>query len=186
METFCAINTFYQLNECANTDGIPHMYICDDVDNFVDLLKNDEQYISWLKQINIFDLTKYTTAYISAFTYNHDDIGAESYIPYAHLRIQDLYPLDKTGVLDNLIKVCFDYLYTLSFDVSANFGDDYIEDCLNIYKKLKQKFGSKISKLTIVNSIRSHLETGDILSDLSYANIEITINKIQEILNNEE
>lgn len=124
--------------------------------------------------------------------------------------LQDIFPLYIEGLsnfqyveeldedprmflLWNILRDCFNYIYAVSFgnnisgevigyrgSVNTNETDEFV----NVYRKVKEKFGTKLSKETFIQSIQGRLQKRE-KWNLTEKNITGVINTLRNILVNE-
>lgn len=125
--------------------------------------------------------------------------------------LQDIFPLYIEGLsnfmyveeidedprmflLWNILRDCFNYIYKASFDemisgevigyrgsVNTNDTDEFV----NVYRKVKEKFGTKLSKETFIQSIQGKLQKRE-KWNLTEKNINGVINTLRNILEDEQ
>lgn len=95
-------------------------------------------------------------------------------------------------ILYKILRDCFAYIYKVSFDktlsgeVLSYYGNvnEQQNQFISIYKELKDKFGTKLSKETFIQSIQGRLQKRE-KWNLTEKNIEGVINTLRNILANE-
>lgn len=125
--------------------------------------------------------------------------------------LQDIFPLYIEGtsnfkyveeidgdprmfLLWNILRDCFNHIYKASFDKmisgevigyrgSVNTND--INEFVNVYRKVKEKFGTKLSKETFIQSIQGRLQKRE-KWNLTEKNINAVVNVLRNILVNEQ
>lgn len=125
--------------------------------------------------------------------------------------LQDIFPLYIEGtsnfkyveeidgdprmfLLWNILRDCFNHIYKASFDEmisgevigyrgSVNTND--INEFVNVYRKVKEKFGTKLSKETFIQSIQGRLQKRE-KWNLTEKNINAVVNVLRNILVNEQ
>ncbi|MCH5167514.1 MAG: hypothetical protein J1F35_06415 [Erysipelotrichales bacterium] len=182
MHVFCALNIFDGQNKLINRNNCPLMYIWDSSKDLIESIR-DKEFLNWVEDNMSFNFFEnYLYGYIVGFSYKKDKYSEKEY-DEINIKIQELYPLE---VLDNfsnnIILSIMKNLYKMAFK------DDNVKNLniLDIYNHLKNKYKDKISKETIIQAVRSQIQTNEKYNKLSYNNQEFLINKLKEILNNYE
>lgn len=108
--------------------------------------------------------------------------------------VEELDEDPRMFLLWNILRDCFNYIYKASFDemisgevigyrgsVNTNDTDEFV----NVYRKVKEKFGTKLSKETFIQSIQGKLQKRE-KWNLTEKNINGVISTLRNILENEQ
>lgn len=158
-----------------------------------DTLKTEEKLREYVDAYELLTRVEdYVNGTISFFSY---DIDSNEYKEYSYT-FQEFYPDISTNRLLYIIMIEeMSRLYELSFGKACNLNvnedgtipdpDKYIRDA---YIEISNKYKGKLTSLTVLNAIRSHIQTDSILGKLTPYNIETIITKLSNIiaLNNGE
>lgn len=184
-DSLVSINIFNSENKILNKSTVPMLYYWNGINDVLDDLSNDEHLLKYAKTLFI-NPTDYLDLMISYFYFKYNDNDEEVYADNT-LDIQDIITLDKFEsdyiVLYYLLNH-FKTLYKNSFkDEYISEDNDAVNNILIMYRAIKDKFKTRLTKITIMQWIRS------VLLDESHfngTNSDFIYNKLNEILKDEE
>ena len=187
-----SINITHHDTVLMNTDQIPLLYYWDGETN--DLINDivSSEYISQFINTNICTCDIYDTAKLSYFTYEIDEQNNEQYANHT-VMIQTVLPLYRisTPLYLKYALTVFNKIYHNAFNVDFTASDTYDNVLMNndesriteIYKQVKQKYGTRISLKTLLEYMRSQLSEN---THLSVENINFIYEKIETLLQENE
>lgn len=187
-----SINITHHDTVLMNTDQIPLLYYWDGETN--DLINDivSSEYISQFINTNICTCDIYDTAKLSYFTYEIDEQNNEQYANHT-VMIQTVLPLYRISAPLYLkyALIVFNKIYHNAFNVDFTASDTYDNVLMNndesriteIYKQVKQKYGTRISLKTLLEYMRSQLSEN---THLSVENINFIYEKIETLLQENE
>lgn len=191
MSLYASINITDHNNKLINSKNVPIIYRWNTKGEVIDSLRQESK----IKEIiDAFELTKniedYVKGRITLFTY--DPIITCDYKEYS-LSIQEFYSNIDDDLVYDIIYKEIERLYELSFnkkpvyDASSeeNIYDEYayIRKC---YNAILEKYKSKLTIDTIINAIRSHIQSSEYTKELTIENQEKIITKLTNLLNDGE
>ena len=184
-DSLVAINIVNSNNNILNKTTVPMLYYWNGESDIMDDLANDNELIDYVKTL-ISEPTDYLNIFISYFYFRYNDNNEEVYSDTT-IEVQNLIFLDKIEN-DNIciyyINKHFRTLYKNSFKQEfVSTSEDDITNIIDIFRAIKSKFKTRISKQTIVNWVRSVLLEE---SKFNSTNSDYIINKLNEILISEE
>ena len=185
--TFCALNIFDCNFSLVNTDGRPIMFIWNGIDDLKTSLSSEEFY-TYLNEKNYFsNVENYAKGVIKSFTYlNEND---EELYNDVDLIIQNIFPLNEYKSI--LEKYLSDLMFILWHKV---FKKDFIEtldmtpteEILYMYDSIIEKYGDRVSIDTIIQAIRSEIQTNEKYKELNSLNQESLLEYLKTIINGRE
>jgi hypothetical protein len=193
MESFVSINIYKSsnindrtTNELYNDNGVPLLYYCNDSTTLNDQLLNNNKFREFLNK-HCFLLDIYENSFISYF-YFKPDLEDDGYTQIT-LSLQEFIPLELMNDNERIfyksyLQKIFENLYINTFkkhyyaDIMFD-TDGIIKD---IYSKIITKYKDKLTKLTIINFVRSELQK----MNLKTNNIIYIINSLENILKDVE
>jgi hypothetical protein len=184
-DSIVAINIVDLESKVLNKTLSPILYYWNGESDIVDNLRKDEQLAKQYESLFIMNPEKYSEIMLSYTYFKYDEEGNEQ-CDEKTVDIQDIIYLDKfnsKSVTSHYLVKQFKILYQNSFkaDVTSLATND--ELIIDIYKSVKNKFKSRLTKDTIINWVRSNLGETDHINPY---NVNIMINNLKEILINEE
>ena len=179
-ESLVAINILDKTNnKLLNPTLVPLLFYWNGEDDVLTEIRHNEDFIKFIEQ-HITELN-YTQTDI-AFFYFTNISGVEDYKD-KNISIQEAISLNlfnSENIVNYFIKLHFEELYKISFKTDFDNTDiNIVDEIKQIYKVLKDKFSSRISKPTVVNWVRSVLLDKD---NFNNTNTTYIINKLNEIL----
>ena len=196
--TFCAINTTI-LDKLINKNNIPIVYYFDGIsdDLIFDIMKSKE-FIDFVYNDVLSKPDGYIYGKISMFYYKDDEYTEQSFYLRDKFSLQYIgSELTRIVYADMMLNV-FNDLYKKAFDNELILDSyelkSHVDYCCYvieiIYKKLKEKYGDKLSFNTIKNYILKYLSTfefqnnvGEQCFKLRPADSEYIIDDLTNLLN---
>lgn len=180
-ESLVALN-LVDNNILINPSLTPILYYWDGNSELIDTMMEDTKLTDLV--VSKITFQNYTKLRLSYFLFEY--IENEEVYSDNTISIQDIFTLDKfesSEIIMQYLLSRFIELYKNSFKTEYTVPIISIEDSIiEIYRAIKQKFKTRISKLTMVNWVRSTLISDE---KLNQKNSDIIINKLNEILINE-
>lgn len=152
-----------------NPSHVPILYIST-ADNPLMELQNNEEFFKYIQDADIVNfeaisqvdyienIKNYLNTDICIATYTTDEFGEDVY-DTKECSFQDfcnLYDYRTENIKESIVRYCFDYL----FDKAYN-GDKVTStgDVTTWWETLSETFGEKLTKETIINSIRAKMQS---------------------------
>lgn len=183
-ESFVSLNVYNNINNTnnlLNKDGIPLLFYCNDINVLHKQLLEDLNFREFINK-NCFLPEIYENTYISYFyfileneEYYSETINIQNLIPFSKMNNIEInfYKVYIKGIFENLYRLSFKTQYD---DTNMSFDIDNI--LIDIYTQLKNKYKEKITKITLINYVRSELQKTNLLTD----NINWIIIQLENIL----
>ena len=147
--------------------------------NIIDEIFQNEQFLEYMNS-NILNINNYSFSHIyyNEYAINEDKIQQKS------MSIQDIYELEKNHLYNLVLEYIYDIMVKLYQIVyKKNYENDdksEIDNIINIYTILKEKYKERVSSTTLEQYIRSQLQQNYLLNN---ANIEYVINIYKDLIN---
>ena len=129
---------------------------------------------------NILNINNYSFSHIYYNEYAIDD----DKIQQKSMSIQDIYELEKNHLYNLVLEYIYDIMVKLYQIVyKKNYENDdksEIDNIINIYTILKEKYKERVSSTTLEQYIRSQLQQNYLLNN---ANIEYIISIYKDLIN---
>lgn len=152
----------------CNPSNVPIIYLSTSEDPWKELQENDE-FFNYLQEANIinfngndFDyvenIKNYLNTDICVATYTTDEFGQDVYDKKEceFQQFCDLYSQRAEKIKESIVRYCFDYLFGKAYNGSK---DTSIGDIHSWWDSLSKTFGDKLTKETLLNSIRAKLQS---------------------------
>lgn len=179
-------------NKLENPNEVPILFYWNGEGDLKETIFSDLEFLTLVKS-NVLTFQKYAIAKVSWFYFKGSDNEDDEIYYDEILNIQDNLTLESLCKDDPMctfwheyIKSHFAYLYQCSFKSLYTFDpipDNFNDEIIDIYKKLKERNPNKIIKSTVINYIRLELSK---TNNLNKDNIEFLMNKLDEILKDVE
>lgn len=170
-------NTLVTINILSNENGfpvlcnpsnVPIIYMSTSEDPWEELKNNDEffEYLQNAEIINFQDngfdyvenIKQYLETDICVATYTTDEFGQDVYAKKecSFQQFCDLYNPRVEKIKENIVRYCFDYLFDKAYH---NEKDTSTGNVVIWWETLSNTFGDKLTKETLLNSIRAKLQS---------------------------
>lgn len=152
-----------------NPKHVPVIYVSTAEDPW-DELRNNEEFFEYIQESDIvnfedgiqFDYTEnlknYLNTDICIATYTTDEFGQDVY-GTKECSLQDFYNLYDERckyIRDAVIRYCFDYLFDKAYNGEKDASIGNVETW---WETLSETFGEKLTKETLINSIRAKIQS---------------------------
>jgi len=183
-DSLVSINIFNSENKILNKSTVPMLYYWNGANDVLDDLSNDEELLKYSRTLFI-NPSDYLDLMISYFYFKYNDNDEEVYADNT-IDLQDIITLDKFEsdyIVLHYLLLHFKTLYKNSFKEEYT-GDniDIVNTIKEIYRVIKDKFKTRISKTTVMQWVRSVLLDEN---HFNRKNSDYIYNKLNEILKEE-
>lgn len=174
------INNENDKKELLNKTNFPILYYWDGENSLTESIKNDVDFKQYCLSIcNNLDI--YLNSKIHYFYFKFKD-DTDDYTEFDELPLTDIIKLDEfndNSIYINYLIYLFKRLYFNAYKTEYNTELNNIDIIEDIYKQIKNKFSTRISKTTIINWVRSRLTK----KNIDIYNTNIIIDNLTNILN---
>ena len=183
---FCALNITNSDEELINKNNRPLMYIWDGTRDLFEQMSLDKDFINFIKQeLDLsYNIKNYCNAKISGFIYKKSNTSEPLY-ENKDISIQEMFSLsDLDDIALKYLSFIINKLYNMTFNTYIS-NDNYenIEERIKWqYNEIKNKYKGKVSELTIIQAIRSIIQTDKEFYGMKRDNQDYILNRINKIL----
>lgn len=185
MNNCVAINVIAH-DRILNNKGIPILFYWDGKSNVLDDLKNQQPFIDFINS-RVMNADNYADSVITFFCFTEDEQNNwEEKYQENIISIQELFPLSEQSDSE----LAMSYVFKINVDLyNKVFASEYKKtvasnksNVQSIYASIKSKYGTRVTKQTYIEYVRSELAKLDI--KLTKQNLECIIKELTELIKN--